>query len=151
MFSREPQASAPEGTAMDRLATKIMYRVEKFLPAECPKCQTRFQQEGKDYARLLGDIVQGVKTIRQTNGYYIIVCTHCENMTACWPLESYQLGDKGKAEALVNNSGFVNLTQVEAIGNMARDCHTVHGRVPDLRVESIAGALGSDEPIVKEG
>ena len=76
---------------MAELVTRIMYRVEKFLPPECPKCRARFQQEGQDYNPLLGDIVNGKKTIRETRGYYIIVCSHCENMTACLPLEQYQV------------------------------------------------------------
>jgi len=127
-----------------------MYQVEKFLPPECPKCRARFQQNGKDYARFLGDIVEGKKTIRETSGYYIIVCAHCENMTACWPLETYQIGDKKKAEALVKEQGFVNLVQVEATGNMARDIHAICGRVPDLRVESVKCEEEVDEPIVTE-
>ena len=110
-----------------------------------------FRQEGKDYARFLGDILAGRKTIRETNGYYIIVCTLCENLTACWPLEAYQLGDKQKAEALVRDKGFVNLVEVQATGNMAKDHHAIIGRLPDLRVESIKCEEGSDEPFVTEG
>jgi hypothetical protein len=128
-----------------------MYHVEKFLPSECPRCRARFQQEGKDYARLLGDIVDGKKTIRQTQGYYIIVCAHCENMTACWPLETYQLSDRDKAEALVNDKGFVNLVQVTATGSMTQDSHAICGRMPDLRVESIDCDDGQDEPLIREG
>ena len=136
---------------MAELASKTMYHVEKFLPPECPKCRARFQQEGKDYARLLGDIIDGKKTIRQTTGYYIIVCAHCENMTACWPLETYQVGDKKKAEALVKDEGFVNLIQVEARGNMTRDSHAICGRAPGLRVESIECEKENDEPLITEG
>ena len=135
---------------MTELATKIMYHVEKFLPPECPKCRVPFQQEGKDYARLLGDIIDGKKTIRETRGYYIIVCSHCENMTACWPLETYQIGDKKTAEALVKDQGFVNLTQVEATGNMTQDIHAICGRTPDLRVESIKCEEGADDPFLTE-
>src|SRR5205814_1191852 len=91
-----------EGT-MAKLKTRKMYHVEKFLPPECPKCRARFQQESKDYALFLGDIIDGKKTIWETNGYRIIVCAHCKNMTACWPLESYLVGDRKKAEALVKN------------------------------------------------
>ena len=136
---------------MAELATKTMYRVEKFLPPECPKCRARFQQEGKDYARFLGDIIDGKKTVRQTTGYYIIVCTRCENLTACWPLEMHQVGDKKKAEALVKDKGFVNLTQVEARGSMAQDRHAICGQVPDLRVESIKCEKETDEPLIAEG
>lgn len=136
---------------MAELATRIMYHVEKFLPPECPRCRARFQQEGKDYMRLLGDIIDGKKTIRETSGYYIIVCAHCENSTACWPLESYQVGDKNKAEALVKEHGFVNLVEVQAIGNMTRDRHAICSRMPDLKVEGIACDEGNDEPFVTDG
>ena len=131
---------------MAELATTTMYRVEKFLPPECPKCRARFQREGKDFARLLGEIVDGKKMLRETKGYYIIVCSHCENMTACWPLETYQLCNKEKAEALVRDKGFVNLVQVEATGSMTRDRHVICGRTPDLRVQSIKCEEGNDEP-----
>lgn len=134
---------------MAELATRIMYHVEKFLPSECPKCRARFRQEGTDYARLLGDIIDGKKSFRKTNGYRIIVCTHCENMTACWPLESYQLGDKEKAEALVKDQGFVNLVQVVAVGNMTQDRHMVCG--PEVQVDSIECDEENDEPFVTEG
>jgi hypothetical protein len=140
-----------EGIIMANLATKVMYRVEKFLPPECPKCRARFQQEGKDYARLLGDIIDGKKTVRETAGYYIIVCAHCENMTACWPLEMHQVGDRKKAEALVRDKGFVNLIQVEASGSMTQDRHAVLGQVPNLRVESIRCEQENDEPLITEG
>jgi hypothetical protein len=136
---------------MAEFATKTMYHVEKFLPPECPKCRAGFQHDGKDYARFLGDIIDGKKTVRETNGYYIIVCRHCENMTACWPLETYQLGDKNKAEALVREKGFVNLIEVQAAGNMARDSHAICCRAPDLKVESIKCEEENDEPFVTEG
>jgi hypothetical protein len=136
---------------MAKLATRIMYHMEKFLPPECPKCRARVQQEGKDYTRLLGDIIDGRKTIRETSGYYIIVCGHCENLTACWPLETYQVGDKRRAEALVKDEGFVNLIQVQATGSMTRDTHAILGQVPGLRVESIKCEEDTDEPFVTQG
>jgi len=139
-----------EGIMAER-ATRIMYHVEKFLPPECPNCRARFQQQGTDYARFLGYIIDGKKTVRETTGYYIIVCTHCENLTACYPLETYQISDKKKAEALVKDKGFVNLVQVEARGSMAQDCHALCGQVPDLRVESIKCVEENDEPLITEG
>ena len=71
-------------------------------------------------------------------------------MTACWPLETYQIGDKKTAEALVKDQGFVNLTQVEATGNMTQDIHAICGRTPDLRVESIKCEEGADDPFLTE-
>lgn len=35
------------------MESRRMYRVEKFLPTECPKCQTRFLVESRDYGRFL--------------------------------------------------------------------------------------------------
>lgn len=118
------------------MESRTMYRVEKFLPPECPKCQARFKQEGHDYGRFLGDIVDGKKLFRQSVGYTIIVCLHCENMTARLDLEEYQLGDRKTAEALLEQ-GFVNLQEVTAMGNMARDFHALHMKMPDVRVESL--------------
>jgi hypothetical protein len=140
-----------EEVIVAKLAVRTMYHVEKFLPPECPNCRARFQQEGTDYARFWGDIIDGKKTVRETTGYRIIVCIHCENLTACYPLETYQLGDKKKAEALVRDKGFVNLVQVQASGNMARDIHAICGQAPDLRVESIKCQEENDEPLITEG
>jgi hypothetical protein len=122
------------------METRTMYRVEKFLPPECPKCRARFKQEGKDYSLLLGDIVGGRKRVRPLVGYTIIVCSHCENMTARLNLEDWQLGSREKAETLLEQ-GFVNLQEVKAVGSMAREYHAVHMKMPGIRVEG----LGSDD------
>ncbi|GEM_PF-3235041 len=117
------------------MQSKTMYCVEKFLPTECPKCRACFQYEGKNYARFLGDIVDGKKQFRQTEGYTIIVCLHCENLTMRIDLESYQLSDRKHAEALLQQ-GFVNLHEVTAVGNMAVDRHVVFRQGPSVVVES---------------
>src|SRR5947207_13533022 len=108
------------------MQTRTMYHVEKFLPRKCPKCRARFNEEGKDYGRLLEDLIDGKKRIRETKGYTIIVCADCENMTIRVDLESYQVGDRKKAEALLAQ-GFVNLQEVVAAGNRAVDQHVRHG------------------------
>ncbi len=131
------------------MKTRTMYRVEKFLPSECPKCRARFIQEGHDYSRLLGDIVDGRKRIRPLVGYTIIVCSHCENMTARLNLEDWQLGDRNKAEALLEQ-GFVNLQEVKAVGSMAREYHAVHMKMPCIRVEGLEyDDLQEPHPIVR--
>lgn len=114
---------------------KTMYCVEKFLPPECPKCRASFQNEGKDYARFLGDIIDGKKRFRKTDGYTIIVCQHCENFTMRMDLESYQVGDRKRAEALLQE-GFVNLHEVTAVGNMALDHHVVFRQGPSVVEDS---------------
>jgi len=71
--------------------------------------------------------------------------------SSCWALETHQVGDKKKAEALVKDKGFVNLIQVEARGSMTRDSHAICGQVPNFRVESIQCVKENDEPLITEG
>jgi hypothetical protein len=125
------------------IETKTMYHVEKFLPPDCPKCRTVFQQDGIDYVHLLGDIIDGRKQVRETTGYLIIICQHCQNYTACLPLESYQVSDRSTAEELCLDKGFVNLVEVRSRGNHCRDHHAIHMEMRGLRVEGIR----CDEPV----
>lgn len=137
----------------EKLPRKTMYRVEKFLPPRCPKCDHVFGKEerysanlspegevtmGKkeegDYSLLLGDIIDGKKTIRQTTGYNIIICAHCRNYTARYPLEDYQLSSKEEAEKLVAEQGFQNLMECIAVGNMTRDQHCKTATAPDIQI-----------------
>jgi hypothetical protein len=115
------------------LETRTMYHVEKFLPPECPRCRARFQQQNVDYVPLLGDLIDGKKVVRQTEGYTIIICQHCDNYTVRILLETYQLGDRDRAEALLEQ-GFANLQEERATGNMARDCHAFFCEMPALRI-----------------
>jgi hypothetical protein len=139
-----------KASEMSDMPCKTMYQVEKFLPPSCPKCNHPFQREVRgmvktaegdkpagDYSMLFGDIVDGCKVIRETTGYNIIVCNHCQNFTARIPLETYSLGDKEKAEKLVAEQGFQNLTEVMAYGNMARDHHAIMGKMPELTVRDL--------------
>ncbi len=116
---------------------KKMYRVEKFIPPECPKCRAVFKNEGKDYVRLLGDIVDGEKRVRETNGYTIKICQHCKNYTACMELDSYQVSDLAHAERLCAEEGYVNLLTVTAVGTHAQDHHVVNQNLPATRVYGI--------------
>lgn len=125
---------------------KTMYHVEKFLPPECPKCRHTFTSEGVDYTLLFGDIVNGEKKIRATTGYNIIICSHCRNFTARFPLESWQVSSKQRAEELVQQ-GFTNLLQVTAFGSHTQDHHFVHSKLPGIRVE----AISIDQPNRLEG
>jgi hypothetical protein len=114
-------ATTTEGTEPTE---KKMYRVEKFLPTNCPRCNKQFQNESRDWGRLLGDIVNGEKVIRETSGYVIIICNECRNYTAQVPLEAYQLGSKEKAKQLCEEEGFVNFQTVTAYGNHCQDMHS---------------------------
>ena len=115
---------------------KVMFRVEKFIPTECPKCQQLFLKEGQDYARLLGDIKAGRKMIRETTGYDIITCKKCKNFTARVMIEACQVSDRENSEVLLTK-GFVNLQEVEAFGNLTEDAHEVFTSMPGLQVRSL--------------
>jgi hypothetical protein len=130
--------------------TKTMYHVEKFLPVECPKCRHPFKNENTDWHRLLGDVIDGKKVFRKLNGYHIIVCVKCNNFTAQFPIESYQLSHKARAQKLCEEAGFVNLTEVVASGTHCRDFHAVYSKPPGITAitdaEDIASALEADHP-----
>ncbi len=114
-----------------------MFRVEKFLPPECPKCRHKFSKEGKDYNRLLGDIIRGQKVVRETTGYDIIVCKHCKNATARVMLEAYRFTHRTDAEFFLQDKGFLNLQEVEAFGNQRKDAHEVFTAMSGLHVCSM--------------
>lgn len=118
--------------------TKTMYHVEKFLPTECPKCRHPFKNGNSDWHRLLGDVIDGKKVFRKLDGYQIIVCAKCNNYTAQFPIESYQLSDKAKAQKLCDQAGFVNLTEVLATGTHCQDFHAIYCKPPGIKTESIA-------------
>ena len=122
--------------SFDDVAKKKMWYLEKFLPIECPKCRQAFKAEGVDYSLLFGDIVDGQKTVRETKGYNIIICSKCRNFTARFPLESWQVGDAQRAQELVRE-GFVNLGEVVGYGNHTQDHHVVYAQLPAVHVQGI--------------
>ncbi|MBI2124158.1 hypothetical protein HYT92_00010 [Candidatus Pacearchaeota archaeon] len=107
-----------------KLCERIMYRVEKYLVRECPKCRHKFDKNGKDWVLYHGEIARGEKILRKTSGYIIFACKHCENMTAQVVEESFQLSSIKKAKALLKE-GFVNFQECIAVGNVP-ERHTVH-------------------------
>jgi len=109
---------------MEEYRTRKMYRVEKFLPTECPKCQRIFAKDGEDYTWLLGDIIEGRKVIRTTSGYDIIICRNCKNKTARVQLEYCLVGELSKAQTLLS-VGFVNLVECFATGSHTSDHHVI--------------------------
>src|SRR3989338_646936 len=96
--------------------TRKMWVVEKFLPTECPKCRKKFENDQRDWVLLFGYIVDGKKQVRETPGYDIIICSHCDNYTAWVQLESYRLSDRTRAEQLLGE-GFANFHEVEVFGD----------------------------------
>jgi hypothetical protein len=124
------EAAHPHGT-------KTMYQVEKFLPTECPKCRHPFKNGKTDWYRLLGDVIDGKKVFRELDGYHIIVCAQCNNYTAQFPIESYQLSDKAQAQKLCDEAGFVNLTEVLASGTHRQDFHAINCKPPGIKTESL--------------
>ena len=133
--------------------TKTMYYVERFLRVECPKCRHPFKKENSDWHRLLGDVIDGKKVFRQLNGYLIIVCAKCNNFTAQFPIESYQLADKARAQKLCDDAGFVNLTEVLATGSHCRDMHAIYSKPPGITTlsdaQSIEDDLEADQPEIR--
>jgi hypothetical protein len=117
-------------------APKTMYVVDKFLLAECPKCRHKFGKIGDDWNIFLAYIVDGQKTTIESTGYTIIVCSHCQNFTGQIQLESWQLSDPRAARRLLKQ-GFVNLHEVQACGNMAKDRHVVYMRIPGVQIREM--------------
>jgi len=126
-ISGADQAKRPE--------KKIMYRVEKFIPPECPRCCHKLDRNKDDWGQVLGDIVNGEKIPRKTEGYIIIICVHCNNQTACIPLEAYTLSDPVEALKLLDQ-GFVNFREVIAAGNTP-DQHTVYSEIKHFSIVKI--------------
>jgi len=120
----------------EAIKEKRMYTVEKFLPSECPKCRHKFERQNDDWILLLGDILNSTKVVRKTKGYDIIICQHCQNITARFPLELYRLSDRKKAESLLK-VGFVNLQAIDASRGVSEDCHEVLARIPNISVEGV--------------
>lgn len=114
---------------------KIMYRVEKFIPMKCPNCQHKLDRNREDWGQVLGDIVNGEKILMKTEGYIIIICVHCENRTACIPLEAYTLSDPVEALKLLYQ-GFVNFREVIAVGNIP-DQHTVFSEITYFNIVKV--------------
>lgn len=117
------------------IPTRKMWVVEKFLPTECPKCRKKFENNQRDWLLPLGDIVDGKKKVRATQGYDIIICSHCGNYTARVQLECCRLFDKAKAEHLLGE-GFVNLHEVEAFGDV-KEARIVYTKLPDTQVVEV--------------
>lgn len=115
---------------MKKPQERTMYRVEKYLVPECPKCRHKFDRNGKDWVQYLGEIVKGEKVIRKTSGYILFICQHCKNMTAQIVKESFQLSNPEKAKALLNE-GFANFQEVLAGGDV-KEHHDLHGEISFL-------------------
>lgn len=79
------------------LKSVTMYRVERFTPPKCPRCNRGFDVQNVDFHMFLGDLVDGEKKIRATSGYDIIIYNGCNNYTASIMKEVYTLKDKKAA------------------------------------------------------
>ncbi len=105
-----------------RKEKKVIYRIEKFTPHECPECRAAFNTEGKDYAVSLGHIVNGVKTKNERHEYDILRCTWCNNKTARVMIEAHELTSRTAAETKIRDEGFVNLVECE----VSEVPHSIH-------------------------
>jgi hypothetical protein len=133
LYERMVLARARQQAKRQSIKVKAMYHLEKFFPPECPKCRHKFEKQEKDWAILLGDKVDGKKTVRETIGYDIIICSHCGNHTARVPLETAKVF-RLKTVRQLQKKGFVNLQKVQAFGNMAKEIRAVHSKAPNMRV-----------------
>lgn len=88
------------------MAVKKMYRVEKFVPEQCPNCDQPFRWPKRDFVLYLGEIVDGQRVPFQHDLHDIIICVHCKKRTARVMLEAVRVFDQDLARALVQESGF---------------------------------------------
>lgn len=95
-----------------RPGQRTLWRVEKFLPLSCPNCRHKFGEDGRDYALCYGDVVEGTKVPRITNGHDTVFCLHCGNHTARVWLQAQTLATREEAQRLVDEEGFTNLQQM---------------------------------------
>lgn len=88
-----------------------VYRIEKFLPTYCPKCDGFFEREGRDYAL----------TTPSKSGAENIQCQKCGNKSPKIMLETRSCLSRQRALKFVAKEGFVNLIRVRAGGFYARN------------------------------
>lgn len=108
-----------------------MYRVEKFIPGQCPKCGNKFGNNRKDYCQSYFetcDEKDGKKVYRDTKGYDVIVCLKCANLTARFPLlrEARVVRDLEEAQKWLDE-GFTSITEVWASENFPEGYHVIDG------------------------
>ncbi len=93
----------------------IRYEVQKFSPAECPKCELRFAMENRDFLVKEGNIIEDFKDV--------VVCSDCLAEVERTLEELLSESDKGDAEALLLD-GYANLKLVRLeISNNSLPCH----------------------------
>lgn len=103
-----------------RLEEKRLWKIEKFIPLFCPKCNRKFSKQDEDFVLLFGDVIEESKVPRRTSGYDIIICNHCGNYTARIWLQVRTVETLEEAELLVEQEGFTNPHQVTGYGIHAR-------------------------------
>lgn len=106
-----------------KIRCRKMYRIEKFLPEKCPNCQT--QLSNKSFSIVMGYIKKGKKVGFKTDGYDIIRCNHCHNITMRIMLEVHQFFDKSIAEKIFKERKFNEFNVVKVYGNMTSDYYRV--------------------------
>lgn len=106
---------------------KIKWRVEKFIPAKCPKCLHKFERENEDWNLLKDERRIGEKH------YPVIICKQCGNFTSVVMLEAYVLSNKEDAKKLLKDD-FVNLQKTLST---AKDYHATYAKVPEADIKEI--------------
>lgn len=101
---------------------RFVYRIEKFLPTNCPKCDGFFEREGRDYTL----------TTPSKSGTENIQCQKCGNKSPKIMLETRSCLSLQQAVTFVNKECFVNLIKVLAGGVYIRqDIHVIYYQKSD--------------------
>ena len=114
---------------------RTIYRVKKFIPFECPKCQNSFAKANDDFILLLGDIVNGSKMPRAYNLHDVIICKECDNFTARVLIEERNVFEEKEAKRLVNEDGFTTIDIGTAGGEFTeKELRIVHALGHGIKV-----------------
>ena len=106
---------------------RVIYRVQKFVPHECPKCSQPFIDECKSFWLLLGKVLDGKKVPIIHQNYDVIVCGNCNNYTARVMIEECQVFEKERAELLLENEDFTLYSRGCGYGTHAqKELHILH-------------------------
>ena len=106
------------------MTRETQFRVEKFIPTQCPMCRNSFR-ENSDEGFLLGtywrhlsvDVVQTIAQSIASHGLRtdLVLCGKCKNVTLRVVVEERTFDRREEAEAAVCE-GFANLQEAETLG-----------------------------------
>ncbi len=95
---------------------RMMWRIEKFAPHQCLKCEHQFNQEERDYFLYVGNMALMVKKPKKSRRTFtVIICAKCHNFTMQVMLETRHLFSEKRAKHYIKQEGFTNLRKVPMI------------------------------------